>query len=348
MTDPALRLTAIEKTFGQTRAVAGVDLEIADGEFFTLLGSSGSGKSTLLSIIAGFEMPTTGTVEIAGRDVTRVPAHRRGIGMVFQNYALFPHLSVRDNIAFGLRTMRWRESEVEARVAELLALAHLEPMAARTPSELSGGQQQRVALVRALASRPPLLLLDEPLGALDKRLREHMMTEFRRIHRALGTTMIYVTHDQQEALVMSDRVAVMHDGRLLRIATPADLYNDPRTAFVAGFIGESNLVTGTVADGGVLTGPGDLRIPIAGAAGPVSLSVRPERIVLGDVPADWPSGSGRVIEMVFLGDRVRSVLACGETEFTVQTQNMRGATLPREGDHVRFGWHPDDTVLLSA
>ena len=238
----ALELRGAVKQYGQTYALRGVDLQVSAGEFLTLLGPSGSGKTTALMLWAGFVEPTSGSVIIGGRDMTSVPAHRRGLGMVFQHYALFPHMNVSQNIAFPLLMARWDRARSEARVGELLDLVGLRGLGSRAPRQLSGGQQQRVALARALAAKSPVVLMDEPLGALDRQLREEMQEEFRRIHRETGTTFVYVTHDQTEALSLSDRIAVMRDGRVEQIGAPEELYERPKTAFVAEFFGEATLV----------------------------------------------------------------------------------------------------------
>src|SRR5215218_6025657 len=245
-----IRLEGIEKSFdGTTRVVDGIELVVEPGEFFSLLGPSGCGKTTTLRMIAGFEEPDEGRVVIGGRDLTHVPVHHRDMGMVFQSYALFPHRTVAENVAFGLRMRKVAKPEADARVAAALAQVKLEGYEERRPAELSGGQQQRVALARAIVIRPPVLLCDEPLGALDRKLRQAMQVELKELQRALGVTLVFVTHDQEEALAMSDRIGVMNAGRLEQVGAPAEIYDRPRTRFVAEFIGEINLIEGTVMDG---------------------------------------------------------------------------------------------------
>ena len=248
MTDmPAISLSGLRKSFGAIEAVAGVDLDIADGEFFSMLGPSGSGKTTVLRMIAGFEQPSAGTVMLNGRDVTRLAPFDRDVNTVFQDYALFPHMSVQQNVEYGLRVRKIPNPERRARAAAALATVRLQGFGDRKPAQLSGGQRQRVALARALVNRPRVLLLDEPLGALDLKLREEMQVELKAIQRDVGITFVFVTHDQEEALTMSDRVAVFHEGRIEQIGTPAEVYERPATAFVAGFVGTSNLLSGDTA-----------------------------------------------------------------------------------------------------
>src|SRR6516165_8195961 len=244
---PLVKLIGVEKSYdGRTRAVRDLTLDVAQGEFLTLLGPSGSGKTTTLNMLAGFERPTRGEILLGGRPVDRLPPYERNIGMVFQNYALFPHMTVGENVAFPLGVRRIRRSEIAERVRRALAMVRLEAFADRRPAQLSGGQQQRIALARALVFEPSLVLMDEPLGALDKKLREQMQIEIKLLHERLGLTVVYVTHDQSEALTMSDRIAVFHEGRVVQQGAPDALYSQPRDAFVAGFIGENNLLGGTV------------------------------------------------------------------------------------------------------
>jgi len=244
---PAIRLTGLRKSFGAVEAVAGIDLEIADGEFFSMLGPSGSGKTTVLRMIAGFELPTGGTVALSGRDVTRLPPFERDVNTVFQDYALFPHMTVLENVEYGLKVRKVGRKERRARALEALSSVRLQGFESRKPSETSGGQRQRVALARALVNRPKVLLLDEPLGALDLKLREQMQVELKQIQRDVGITFVFVTHDQDEALTMSDRVAVFDAGRIAQVGTPEEVYEQPATPFVAGFVGTSNLLSGEAA-----------------------------------------------------------------------------------------------------
>jgi putative spermidine/putrescine transport system ATP-binding protein len=298
VTEPAIRLTGLRKSFGPVEAVAGVDLEIADGEFFSMLGPSGSGKTTVLRMIAGFELPTDGSVHLGGVDVTRRAPFERDVNTVFQDYALFPHMSVLENVAYGLKVRKVGRSERRERAAEALRSVRLDGYADRRPSQLSGGQRQRVALARALVNRPKVLLLDEPLGALDLKLREEMQVELKVIQREVGITFVFVTHDQEEALTMSDRVAVFSAGRVAQVGTPDEIYERPASAFVAGFVGTSNLLTG------------DAAIDILGSAG--TFSVRPEKISIdhgSGTPGDGEiAAPGRVAEVIYAGSVTRYVV----------------------------------------
>jgi putative spermidine/putrescine transport system ATP-binding protein len=351
-----LRLEALEKRYGDVVAVESMELDVAPGEFLTLLGPSGSGKSTTLAMVAGFEEPTRGSVWLGEKDITRLPTHRRNLGMVFQGYALFPHMSVFDNVAFGLRLKRVRGDELRRRVAEGLRSVALEGMERRRPSELSGGQQQRVALARAIVDDPPLLLMDEPLSALDKALRKHMQVELRHIHRNLGTTLLYVTHDQEEALSLSDRIVVMHEGRVMQVGTPRAIYERPATRFVAEFIGEANFVevqdiapgddghARAVADGGASV-CGRLTGRVEGGSG--ALVLRPEDAALGEADtATHNCLTVRVRELVYVGDRVRcvGVLASGG-ECVVWLDHRAGADV-RVGEETSVGWPHGRSVIV--
>ncbi len=311
----SLSLLDLTKHYGDVRAVEGVSLEIGGGEFVTLLGPSGSGKTTTLNMVAGFIRPTGGEVYLDGRRVTDAPPHRRGLGVVFQNYALFPHLSVFENMAFPLRVRRRSGAEIRRRVEETLELVGLDGYAERMPRQLSGGQQQRVALARALVFDPPALLMDEPLGALDKKLRQRLQVEIKQIQARLGFTAIYVTHDQEEALVMSDRIAVMNHGRIEQLGTPEELYARPANEFVADFVGESNLLSGTV----VKSGPGLCTFQVAGEV-EVSvwhdeswgvgtkglLALRPEEIVVAEGPVEAGNCfQGEIEAVLFVGDSTK-------------------------------------------
>ncbi|MCB1883816.1 MAG: ABC transporter ATP-binding protein [Geminicoccaceae bacterium] len=310
MTRPFLDIKGIRKTFGPVVAVEDVTLEVAKGEFLTFLGPSGSGKSTTLYAIAGFQPPTSGEVLLDGRSLLAVPSHKRNIGMVFQRYTLFPHLSVAENVAFPLRVRRRKDAEIDAKVARMLALVRLDGMGGRMPGQLSGGQQQRVALARALAYDPPVLLMDEPLSALDKKLREKIQLEIRRIHKETGVTILYVTHDQEEALRLSDRIAVFNRGRIEQTGTGRDLYENPATGFVAGFIGSSNFLPAEMergeGDAAAVRLPDGTRLTGVrmhqrlGAGESCALMVRPERLRLetastGGVPV-------RIDDVTYLGD----------------------------------------------
>jgi spermidine/putrescine ABC transporter ATP-binding subunit len=313
-----LRLEGLTRWFGQLAALAELTLDVERGEFLTILGPSGSGKTTTLNLIAGFDYPTGGAIHLDGRPITWEPAYRRGIGMVFQNYALFPHMTVADNVAFPLRMRRVGALEVASRVGRALELVRLADLGARYPRQLSGGQQQRVALARAIVYEPSVLLMDEPLGALDRKLRGEMQFEIRRLHHELGTTVVYVTHDQDEALSMSDRIAVLRQGRLEQHASPRELYDRPATRFVAAFVGDANFLSATVvADGAgvaALVPTLNQRVPIRAARelkpnDRVTISVRPEHIRLRPPPVDpGDPATLRVGETIFLGDAVKCEL----------------------------------------
>ena len=347
---PAVRLVGLVKHFGNTEqgrrvakyaegragdaivAVAGIDLDVRNGEFFSMLGPSGSGKTTTLRMIAGFERPTAGRVLLHGRDVTDLPPFERDVNTVFQDYALFPHMSVGENVAYGLMVRKVPRAERETRVADALTMVRLDGYERRRPSQLSGGQRQRVALARALVNRPRVLLLDEPLGALDLKLREEMQIELKAIQQAVGITFIYVTHDQEEALTMSDRLAVFNRGRIEQLGTPADVYERPATRFVAGFVGTSNLLTG------------DSARAIVGAAG--TFTVRPEKIHLADPAAtpgpDEASATGTIREVVYLGPDTRYIVALDAGgELVVTQQNLATSSmeaLAAKGRVVRLTW----------
>jgi spermidine/putrescine ABC transporter ATP-binding subunit len=351
----ALRLEGITKRYGTVTALEALDLSITRGEFFTLLGPSGSGKSTTLLLIAGFQEPTSGELYLDERPMSRIPAHKRQIGVVFQSYALFPHLTIFENVAFALRNMRWPEREIRDQVREMLSLVQLEGYEQRLPAQLSGGQQQRVALARSLAFRPSVLLLDEPIGALDRRLREHMLIEFRRIHSVLGTTMIYVTHDQEEALVMSDRIGVMNHGKLVRVGTPRELYEDPRDPFLAEFLGETNLLPGEVRpSGGVLLRGGcrEISVAIEASAGTkVTIVVRPEKITLSSTVPDGPGSAcirGTIEEVIYVGEATKYRVRTPAGEIVrVKQLNRKLAPDYVVGSEVALHWHESDSHPLS-
>jgi putative spermidine/putrescine transport system ATP-binding protein len=340
----AVTLRGLSKRFGTVDAVAGVDLEIADGEFFALLGPSGSGKTTILRIIAGFEQPTAGEVLLGGRDVTRDAPFERDVNTVFQDYALFPHMTVAQNVGYGLRVKGVRRAQRLRRAAEALSMVRLDGFGARRPGQLSGGQRQRVALARALVNRPRVLLLDEPLGALDRQLRQDMQIELKRIQREVGITFVCVTHDQEEALTMSDRIAVLRDGRVEQVGSPADVYERPASAFVAGFVGTSNLLTGDVATA------------VLGRAG--TFSIRPEKINLswpGDPEPDGTSVTGRIVEVVYAGATTRFVVDvdAGDagTRLVALQQNQQTSSADVAGLRdrpVRLSWRPDHVVAIGT
>jgi putative spermidine/putrescine transport system ATP-binding protein len=329
---PAVRLVGVEKRFGDVVAVSGVDLEVHDGEFFSMLGPSGSGKTTTLRMIAGFELPTAGRVFLHGEDVTDLAPFDRDVNTVFQDYALFPHMTVGENVGYGLLVRKVPRGERERRVAEALAMVRLDGYERRKPSQLSGGQRQRVALARALVNRPRVLLLDEPLGALDLKLREEMQIELKGIQHEVGITFIYVTHDQEEALVMSDRLAVFNGGRIEQVGPPAEVYEHPATRFVAGFVGTSNLLTGEAA-----------RV-IVGRAG--TYTVRPEKIHLADpgedIADDEIAAPGRIRDVVYVGPETRYIVSLDAGgELVVTQQNLATSSteaLALQGKAVRLIW----------
>ena len=362
---PAIELRGLVKEFkshGETvAAVKGLDVAIAEGEFFSLLGPSGCGKTTTMRMIAGFEEPSRGTVHLHGRDVTVVPPHRRDVNMVFQSYALFPHMNVFDNVAFGLRRKNTPKQEVTDRVTDILGIVGLDGFARRRPREMSGGQQQRVALARALVNRPRALLLDEPLGALDLKLRQAMQIELKRIQREVGITFVYVTHDQGEALTMSDRIAVMNQGVIEQLAAPREIYEFPRTKFVAGFIGTSNLLSGTVArteaDGSAVIGAGDgeriiVRAPGAAAGDTLEVTVRPEKITLSSKAPGAGSCAlrGTVSEVVYLGTSTNyNVATSAGDEVVVFLQNAHDASdTAGRGDTVWLSWDPAHSYAIGS
>ena len=337
---PAVRLVGLVRRFGDVTAVDGVDLEVRDGEFFSMLGPSGSGKTTTLRMIAGFEQPDAGRIELHGRDVTRVPPFDRDVNTVFQDYALFPHMTVGANVAYGLHVRKVPKDERLRRVADALRMVRLEAYDERRPNQLSGGQRQRVALARALVNRPRVLLLDEPLGALDLKLREEMQIELKTIQQQVGITFIYVTHDQDEALTMSDRLAVFNRGRIEQLGTPADVYEKPATPFVAGFVGTSNLIGGAVA------------MAVLGTDG--TFTVRPEKIHLAapDAPVstDEVSALGHIAGVVYLGSDTRYIVRLDAgADLVVTQQNIATSSmeaLAAQGRAVRLVWKRQHTLAL--
>lgn len=342
MSEPtvAIRLRNLRRTFGDVVAVDNVDLDVFDGEFLTLLGPSGSGKTTVLRMIAGFERPDAGTIELAGVDVTQAPPYERDVNTVFQDYALFPHMTVQQNVEYGLKVKKVAKEERQRRAQEALDAVRLGEYGQRRPSQLSGGQRQRVALARALVNRPRVLLLDEPLGALDLKLREQMQVELKQIQRDVGITFVFVTHDQDEALTMSDRIAVFSDGRIAQLGTPIDIYEHPATSFVAGFVGTSNLLADDVAR------------TVLGKDG--VWSVRPEKIRLVEGPSSPSPGehsvTGTVREVVYVGMNTRFLvdLSAGGTltvvEQNVQTHERQGL----RGQQVTLVWNSDHEYRVSS
>jgi spermidine/putrescine transport system ATP-binding protein len=362
---PAIEFVGVHKEFqahGETvHAVRTLDLAIGTGEFFSLLGPSGCGKTTTMRMIAGFEDPSSGTVFLDGQDVTGVAPNKRDVNMVFQSYALFPHMSVYQNVAFGLERKKVARNEIARRVGEIIEIVSLSGMEKRAPREMSGGQQQRVALARALVNRPRALLLDEPLGALDLKLRQQMQVELKRIQREVGITFVYVTHDQGEALTMSDRIAVMQGGRIEQLGTPREIYEKPSTRFVAGFIGTSNLLEGSVAgkDGGIATitfGADRVLVPVPDAVGvgdKLEISVRPEKIELergATPPGDCSVLSGTVSEVVYHGTSTNyTVATTAGPEFTVFDQNAANAEdLAVRGDKVFLCWNAQHSYPIGV
>jgi spermidine/putrescine transport system ATP-binding protein len=364
---PAIQLVGVAKEFtahGEiVAAVKGVDLTISSGEFFSMLGPSGCGKTTTMRMIAGFEEPTRGSVFLKGTEVTWVPPHKRDVNMVFQSYALFPHMSVFENVAFGLRRKNASKAEIARLVGEMLDLVDLTGREKRRPRALSGGQQQRVALARALVNRPSALLLDEPLGALDLKLRQAMQVELKCIQREVGITFIYVTHDQGEALTMSDRIAVMNEGQIEHLGSPREIYERPRTKFVAGFIGTSNLLAGRISrvDTGhsVIDVNPDERIVVPVGGGTVvvgqsvELTVRPEKIDMTTAAPGTRAGScltGTVTEVVYLGTSTNyNVTTSTGAEVTIFTQNASSADdIAVRGDRVWLSWEPQHSYPIGA
>lgn len=356
-----VRLERVTKRFGETLAVDDVDLSIRHGEFFSLLGPSGCGKTTTLSMIGGFEAPTSGTVYLGDRDVGRVPPYRRDVNTVFQSYALFPHLDVFGNVAFGLRRRRLGKEEIAGRVRDALNLVDLPGFEERRPTQLSGGQQQRVALARALVNEPRVLLLDEPLGALDLKLRKQMQLELKRIQQDVGITFLYVTHDQEEAMVMSNRLAVMNDGRIEQLGSPEEVYERPSTDFVASFLGASNLIEGKVvgrASGNhatvALAGGDVIRVPasrLPSGRDEVKIGVRPEKLQLEQTSAtsseDHNSITGHVVQASYLGVSHQYTVNCpAGAAVTVYVQNLGAGHPPALGEPVRLAWLPEHTFVV--
>ena len=361
---PAVELHGISKRFADVVAVDGVDLQIGDGEFFALLGPSGCGKTTTLRMIAGLDIPSEGRLAIFGEEVASWPPDRRPVNTVFQAYALFPHMTVAQNIAFGLQMRGIRGPDADRQVAEATALVQLEGMEHRRPSQLSGGQQQRVALARALVNHPKVLLLDEPLGALDLKLRQEMQVELKALQREVGITFVFVTHDQEEALAMSDRVGVMSEGRLLQVGTPAEVYEHPANRFVADFIGRTNLLEG------VTEGPAAVRLDAGAVVAanndlatglPVALSVRPEQVRLhrrGEAPQGAPCLDGVITDATYLGHAFVYTVAigptadasgtsAGERAATITARAETGSAALAAGEPVSVSWSPEATTVVA-
>jgi spermidine/putrescine ABC transporter ATP-binding subunit len=339
-----IELRNVVKRYGSQVALAGIDLEIRDGEFFCLLGPSGCGKTTTLNVIGGFVAPSEGEIWIRRVRIDRLPPHQRPVNTVFQSYALFPHMTVRENVRFGLKMDRVKRAESTPRVQEALALVGLEDFGDRMPAQLSGGQQQRVAVARALVKRPAVLLLDEPLGALDLKLRQRLQIELTQIHRDVGTTFVYVTHDQEEAMSMADRIAVMRDGRVEQLGTPEEVYRRPASRFVADFIGDSNFFDAAVA-GDIARLADGSKVSCAGGSGPATLMVRPEAIRLG---GDDATLIGRVVHTSFLGSHVRVAVETRAAEAPVMIALHDASSLPAAGDLVHLTWAASDGIVLEA
>ena len=357
--DDMVRFVNVQKSYdGETLVVKNLNLDIAKGEFLTMLGPSGSGKTTTLMMLAGFEPATHGEIFLKNQPINNVPPHKRGIGMVFQNYALFPHMTINENLAFPLQVRNVAKAEVEDRVKKILKLVELPQMGNRRPGQLSGGQQQRIAVARALVFEPDLVLMDEPLGALDKQLREQMQYEIKHIHERLGVTVVYVTHDQSEALTMSNRIAVFNDGVVQQLSTPDELYERPVNSFVAQFIGENNKLKGTIAEiakNGVATVRLDngemvkaLAINAHEKGGRTLLSLRPERVEIN--PAATSANvilKGRIAELIYLGDHIRARLeVAGSTDFIVKVPNKGASEDIAKGRDVSVGWKAEDCRAL--
>lgn len=355
---PMVRFENVQKSYdGETFVVKNLNLDIASGEFLTMLGPSGSGKTTSLMMLAGFEPATHGEVFLAGRPINNVPPHKRGIGMVFQNYALFPHMTVAENLAFPLAVRKLGKEEIARKVARALEMVELPDFGTRRPAQLSGGQQQRVAVARALVFEPDLVLMDEPLGALDKQLREQMQYEIKHIHENLGVTVVYVTHDQSEAMTMSDRIAVFNDGVIQQLSTPDRLYESPQNAFMAQFIGENNKLAGVVktvnGDRCAVTLPDGSeviaeKVNVAAAGERTTLSLRPERIEIE--PEDIEGTiEGTIEELIYLGDHIRvRMRVAGCNDFIVKVRNRRGVRPLAHGQTVRIGWNAADCKALDV
>jgi spermidine/putrescine transport system ATP-binding protein len=347
-----VRLVDVTKRFEDVTAVDRLSLEIEDGSFFALLGPSGCGKTTTLRMIGGFEQPTEGQIYLGNTEVSGLPSYKRDVNTVFQSYALFPHLSVFENVAFGLRRRGVRGETLAGQVNEILRLVGLEGMGKRKPRQLSGGQQQRVAVARALVNKPKVLLLDEPLGALDLKLRKQMQLELKGIQHDIGITFVHVTHDQEEAMTMADQIAVMNHGRIEQLGTPTELYETPLTAFVAGFLGVSNLIPGTVSGSDTVrlhSGP-DVRVrpdALAGRTGEVAVGIRPEKIELGQGQPN--SLEGTVVEQAYVGVSTQYIVETGCGRLTVYRQNASpGLNGAAAGQRLTLSWSPESTFVVDS
>ncbi len=354
-----VQFVKVQKSYdGEILVVKELNLDIERGEFLTMLGPSGSGKTTCLMMLAGFETATHGEIVLDGQPINNVPPHKRNIGMVFQNYALFPHMTVAENLAFPLEVRNMGKPEIEKRVSDVLDLVQLGEFGKRRPAQLSGGQQQRVAVARSLVFEPKLILMDEPLGALDKQLREQMQYEIKHIHDNLGVTSVYVTHDQSEALTMSNRIAVFNDGIIQQLASPEALYEEPDNAFVAQFIGENNTLVGDIKEAsngvckvevhGIVIDA--LPVNIGAVGGQSTLSLRPERVTVAPEPGSCPNiVDAKVEELIYLGDHIRTrISVLGHDDFIVKVPNSSSHAQLQPGHSVKVGWHARDCRALDA
>ena len=356
--DSLVKFEKVDKSYdGETLVVKDLNVDVAQGEFLTLLGPSGSGKTTTLMMLAGFETPTSGEIYLEGNPISSIPPYKRGIGMVFQNYALFPHMTVNENLSFPLEVRKLSKSDIEEKVKKALSMVELQDFGSRMPMQLSGGQQQRVALSRALVFEPRLVLMDEPLGALDKKLREQMQYEIKHIHERIGITVVYVTHDQSEALTMSNRIAVFNDGKIQQISTPDVLYEKPDNAFVAQFIGENNQIKGKVKSINgtncvIETENGEdivsLKVNVSSVGENSTISLRPERVAINTSEGEFENKfEAQVKELIYLGDHIRTrVEVCGNDQFIVKVPNSYKGSNLEEGTKVKLSWKAIDSRAL--
>ena len=355
--DSFVRFEKVDKSYdGEILVVKDLNLDVAKGEFLTMLGPSGSGKTTVLMMLAGFETPTSGEIYLDGNPISSIPPNKRGIGMVFQNYALFPHMTVKENLEFPLEVRKMKKSVIDEKVSNALLMVELQDFGSRMPLQLSGGQQQRVALARSLVFEPRLVLMDEPLGALDKNLREQMQYEIKHIHEKIGITVVYVTHDQNEALTMSNRIAVFNDGKIQQISSPDVLYEKPNSSFVAQFIGENNQLKGKVKSVNgenciITTESGDdiqaLKINVNNSGDASLVSLRPERVAINSSEKFENNFDAKVKELIYLGDHIRSrVEVCGNDQFIVKIPNSYMGAKLKEGVTVKLSWKASDSRAL--
>ena len=356
--DSFVKFEKVDKSYdGEILVVKDLNVDVPQGEFLTLLGPSGSGKTTTLMMLAGFETPTSGEIYLEGEPISSIPPYKRGIGMVFQNYALFPHMTVSENLSFPLEVRKLSKSDIEEKVKKALSMVELDAFGSRMPMQLSGGQQQRVALARALVFEPRLVLMDEPLGALDKKLREQMQYEIKHIHGRIGITVVYVTHDQNEALTMSNRIAVFNDGKIQQISTPDVLYEKPDSAFVAQFIGENNQIKGKVKSINgtncvIETENGEdivsLKVNVSSVGEDSTVSLRPERVAINATEGEFENKfEAQVKELIYLGDHIRTrVEVCGNDQFIVKVPNSYKGSNLEEGTKVKLSWNASDSRAL--